>query len=221
MASYTPIGLSYYIPANGSQSFDTQSIVSTSGKVGPVTFKITNTATSGGFGPGQTAYVSWTATLPPGPTPTPTVYTYDYAYVDKTYTAQITVIEGVSTTTVITASSINWRQDEQITIPGSAIGGVDGVNDFTYLTIIDPLYPEPDPPFIDGPIIGLTFQSGITPGSPVPAAPTQNNPTNTVIIPPATTEYVQIPNSLSGNVVVPTTLIVGNQGVYVTPVQLI
>lgn len=221
MATYVPVGLSYYLQAGGTITFDPQNIVSDSGKIGPVIFKFTSAVGAQGGNP--PTIISYTASVPPGPTPEPSIYYISHTRpgTDKTAEITVTVTEGVSTTAVCTDSSDNWRPDEDIPIPGSEIGGTDELNSFVYLTVVDPLYPEPDPPFVIGPIIGLTYVSGITPGSPTPAAPTSNNPTNTLVIAPGSTEYIQIPNSLAGSVIVPTTLICGGSAVYITPVQLV
>jgi len=214
MSVLLPVGLTYYVPANNSIELAASDITAPGGSIGPVILKVTNPPSP--FGPGQTAFLAWSAPIAPPTPPEPVTYP---VYIDaitgiKWIGMDITVYAGQSISIAVTDTSNNWTTNDYVDVDGADIGGVSGLNNIRVnFTAVDP---EPE-----GAATELSYGGGLIPGSPDPTTPTEGNPTATISIGAGSTELVQIPNSIQSPNFNTLTLSVGTSAVYITPVQIV
>ena len=212
MTTYVPFSLSHLLPAEGSIQLTSQDFASASGKIGPITVKLTNSSID------TTAVISYSNPyIPPAP---PIEYpNVDYDQDGKViHFLSITVVPGMIAYCDCSNgnSTNNWNVGDYFVINGLNIGGASPFNDLTFM--VTSCNPESG-----GVALAATFVSGVVPGGPsvAPVLPSPSNPTQVIIVGPGQTEYVQIPGSIVAPDYVPLTLYASGADVYVTPVQII
>jgi len=207
MTTYVPYGLSYFLPANGNIELTSTDFASASGKIGPITIKLTNTDTA------NSAIISYDNPFSP-----PSVIEYTNVTFDgdgKVIHMNVDIVPATSAT-VLNPSSTGpgLTVGYTFTTSGTQTGGTSPANDLTWI-VTD---------VISDYNANIAYQSGVIPGiNPAtnPIAPTEGTPTQTLIVAPATSEYVQFPGSITAPAYNPLEIYCSGANVYVTPVQIV
>jgi len=223
MSTYVPVGLTHLLPAgSGNLQLSATDVVSSSGQIGPLLLKLTNSSSS------NVAVVSYDNSFVPGPPPGPrsilvTAHgTFDAAGQTCSFYCGFNTATGVVSPTDITDiidSSTGWIGTSlYCKVSGADIGGTSPANDIVYGIARTTNY-NPNTGYQLGAVTEIYYQNGTPPAGDSAAAilPTAGNPTKVFTIPPLSSDLVQIPASENGS----TTLVASGADVYVTPIQIV
>ena len=205
MSSYVPVGLTYLLQKDtGNVTLNPSDIVSSTGKVGPLILKLTNSSDS------NIAVVSYDNTFTPPVTVTYNNITGQSNYGNPVLSITVNPANNIPVAVVTGNNTPTFYINSTIQVLGDQIGGLSGFVSFNVTQTTDPNSPAP--------IVSLVYTSGYVPASGGSAIlPTAGNPTKVFTIPPLASDLVQIPSSQSGS----TTLVAAGADVYVTPIQIV
>jgi hypothetical protein len=223
MSTYVPVGLTHLLPAgSGNLQLSATDVVSSSGQIGPLLLKLTNSSSS------NVAVVSYDNSFVPGPPPGPRSIlvtaqgTFAAAGQTVSFYCGFNTATGVVSPTDITgiiASSNAWTGTSlYCKVSGADIGGTTPANDITYGIAYTTGY-NPNTGYQSGSVTEIYYQNGTPPSGNSAAAilPTAGSPTKVFTIPPLSSDLVQIPASDNGS----STLVASGADVYVTPIQIV